>query len=470
MQTVIDLFHYIQEGIDAAAVAIALIAILGVCFGIPAGKALRGAFAAGAGFAGLALMTDLLGGTLVPAVRTIAENSGLSLEFIDLGEPPFAAIVSASEIGAWILPLGIAVNLLMLATNTTRTIDIDLLHYRYFAYTGAMVQIASDSYALGLAAAAINMAVVLIIADRAAPRLEQYAGLRGVSLPHGFAAAFVPVAFVANRIVEYLPGLNRPKADMDRIQKRLGACGEPAFIGLALGFAVALAAGLGAASVSELISDSLSAAVRMSAVFALTPKIVAFLMEGIRPLADAAGARFRKRSKKRGAVCIGVDAACGLGHPLVLTCTPILTLLSVFLAVILPGNRMLPFDGLALIPCVLVAVLPVTGGAFFRSLLVGALTIAVMLYCGSGAAELFMRAAEGAAAETYANYAGSFTSLRAANPLSLIASALGRLHGVGIAIMAVIAVFLAVENRGLIAAEAKKSAEKPCAGEEEERP
>jgi PTS system galactitol-specific IIC component len=193
----------------------------------------------------------------------------------------------------------------------------------------------------------------------------------------------------------------------------------------------------------------------MSAAFALTPKLLSFLTEGVRPVADAAEALARRRFKHRGVICIGMDAICGLGHPLVLACTPILTLLSLFLAVILPGNRILPFAGLAIIPYVLAAVLPVTGGALFRSLIVGAVTTAVMLYSGSGPADLFMQAAAGAGAEIPADYAAGFASVQGSSPLVLVSVALGRLRGAGIAIMAAIALFLALENRGVIVAEAQ---------------
>jgi PTS system galactitol-specific IIC component len=460
MQTAIDLLRYAQERLDVSAITIALIAILGLRFGLPAGKAVRGAFAAGAGLAGLFLMVGALESVLVPAVRAMAENGGLSADVLDIGEAPFAAVVSASRIGAWILPLGIAVNLLMLATNTTRTFKLDLTGYRYFAYTGILVQSAADSYPLGLAAAALNMAVVLIIADRTAPALEQYADLRGISLPHGFTAAFVPVAFVVNRIVDYLPGLNRPKADMDCIRKRLGVFGEPALLGFALGFAVALLANLGAVPVSDLAADSLSAAVRTAAVFALAPKILAFLTDGLRPFFEAAQSFAQRRRKNRSPVRIGLDPVCGFGSPLVLTCAPILLSLSVFLAAVLPGERMLPFAGLALVPYILVAVLPVTKGAFFRTLLVGAVTTAVMLYCGSGLSDLFMRAVAETGAEAYASGTDGFSSVQGANPLTWVMAALGGMKHTGLAIMAVLTLGLALQNRGLIVKEAKRAAGK----------
>jgi PTS system galactitol-specific IIC component len=343
----------------------------------------------------------------------------------------------------------------LLATNTTRTINIDLSGYRYFAYTGVMVQSVAGSLSAGLVAAACNMIVVMIIADRLGPAFEKHAGLRGISLPHGFAAAFAPVAFVINRIVDYLPGLNRPKADMDAIKTRLGIFGEPALIGFALGLILVALAEFGAIPASELLSDSLAAAVRMGAVFMLLPKMVAFLTENIGVIADAARDFMRKRFKNRGLVYIGTDAVLGVGHPLVLTAALVLAPLSVFLASGLPGNRMLPAGGLAYIPYMLVPILPITGGAFFRSLLVGALTTTVMLYCGSGMAELLMSAA--AETEAYTNYMGSFSSIQGANPLTWIFTVLGRLRYPGIAIIAVLSIGLALENRGLIVKEAKKS-------------
>jgi PTS system galactitol-specific IIC component len=457
MQIAIDLFRYIQERLGVSALTIALVAILGLCFGLPAGRAFRAALTAGAGFAGLILMVGALEGVLVPAVQAIAETGGLSPGIVDIGEAPFAAVVSASRIGAWILPLGLAVNLLMLATNSTRTINLDIPSYRYFAYTGIMVQGAADSFPLGLAAAALNAVVVLIIADRAAGGLERNAGLRGVSVPHGFAAAFVPVAFVLNGIVDYLPGLNRPKADMRRIQERLGLFGEPVTLGFALGFALALLAKRGAVPVPDLISDSLAAAVQTAAVFALAPKLLSFLMRGVRPLSRAADAFLQGHFKNRGPVCIGLNAVCCFGCPLVLSCAPILMSLSVFIAAVLPGNRMLPFAGLALVPYILAAVLPVTGGAFFRTLLVGAATTAVMLYCGSGMAEPFMRAVAEVGTEAYASHTGGFSSVQSANPLTWAATALGGLRHTGLAIMAVLAVGLALQNRGSIVREAKRA-------------
>jgi PTS system galactitol-specific IIC component len=456
MQSATGVFHYIQERLDVSIVTIVFIVGLGVCFGLPASKAVRAGLTAGVGFIGLELLLGMFWRVLEPSVQSMVENYGLSAGVVDIGEAPVAAVVSASQIGAMIVPLGIALNLLMLATNTTRTINIDVLSFRYCAFTGAMAQRAAGSYPLGLAAAAFNMVIVTVIADRMGRRLEKHAGLHGISMPHGFSAAFIPVAFVMNKIVGYLPGINRLKADMNLMQKRLGIAGDPVVIGVAFGFLITLLGKLGAVPMPDLLFDSLLSAVQVGAVFMLAPKTAAFLMEGAGLFADAARAFMGKRFKYRDSVYIGMNALVGLGHPLVLTATLILTPLSIFLAVILPGNRMLPFAGLAFIPYILVSVIPITGGAFFRSLLVGALTMAVMLYCGSGVSEILMSAAADAEAEIYANYMGSFSSIHASNPLTLALLTLSRLKWTGLAIIAVISIGLAMENRSMIIKEGRR--------------
>jgi hypothetical protein len=83
-----------------------------------------------------------------------------------------------------------------------------------------------------------------------------------------------------------------------------------------------------------------------------------------------------------------------------------------------------------------------------------------MLYCGSGMAEPFMRAAAEAGPEAYAGYTGSFSSVQGASPLTWIATALGGLRHIGLAIMAALAVGLALQNRASIVKGTVKAAGK----------
>lgn len=93
------------------------------------GKALRAGLTVGVGFIGLNLVIGMLGGNLGPAVQQMVTNYGLSLTVIDVGWPAAAAIAFASQVGALIIPIALAVNVIMILTKTTQTVNIDVWNF-----------------------------------------------------------------------------------------------------------------------------------------------------------------------------------------------------------------------------------------------------------------------------------------------------------------------------------------------------
>ena len=302
-----------------------IIFLLGIILGAPVGRALRAGLIVGVGFVGLNLVTGLLGGALGPAVQAMVGKYNLTMDAIDIGWVPSAAIAFASQIGALIIPVGILVNAIMLITGTTKTVNVDIWNYWHFAFTGAMINSlgerlgmnAGSAYAMGLAAAALNMVIVMVIADRTAVGLGKYNELPGISIPHGFTGAFVPIAAVVNLVLDKIPGINKVKADMDVIQKRLGVFGEPVLIGVVFGLIIGFLAGYTPVQTFQM-------AIQMSAALVLIPKMAALLMEGLIPVSEAAQTFIEKHFKGKGTIYIGLDSAIGIGHPICLTCALIL--------------------------------------------------------------------------------------------------------------------------------------------------
>jgi PTS system galactitol-specific IIC component len=435
-----------------------IIFFLGIILGAPVGRAMRAGLIVGVGFVGLGLVTGLLGGALGPAVQAMVAKYNLTMDAIDIGWVPSAAIAFASRIGAMIIPVGIVVNAIMLLTGTTKTVNVDIWNYWHFAFTGAMIHSlgegmgmgAGSAFGLGVAAAALNMVIIMVIADRTAAGLGKYNELPGISIPHGFTAAFVPIAAVVNIVLDKIPGLNQIKVDMETIQKRLGVFGEPVLIGVVFGLIIGFLAGYQPVAIFQM-------AIQMGGALVLIPKMAALLMEGLIPVSEAAQGFIEKHFKGKGTIYIGLDSAIGIGHPICLTCALILVPISIFLAVILPGNRMLPFADLAVIPYIFVLIIPITKGDFFRSLIIGAVVMIVMFYCGSSLVELLMITAAKAEPATYANYPGIFSSIcDGSNPLTWAMINISRLKWIGIVILLAISAALAVWNRGLIKKEALK--------------
>lgn len=214
MDFIVKVFDIIQAP-GATVMMPVVIFIFSLCMGVKVGKAIRAGLLVGVGFVGLNTMINMMGGELAPAVQAMVDNFGFTLDAVDIGWVPSSAIAFASMVGTIIIPLGLLVNVIMLLTNTTQTINIDIWNYWHFAFTGAMVQSLTGSLPMGIAAAALNMVIVMVIADRTAPGVEEYNGLPGVSIPMGFAAAFAPIAAVLNKIIDLIPGLRDIKLDME---------------------------------------------------------------------------------------------------------------------------------------------------------------------------------------------------------------------------------------------------------------
>jgi PTS system galactitol-specific IIC component len=426
-----------------------IIFVFGLVLGTEKGKALRAGLTVGVGFIGLNLVIGALGTNLGPAVEQMITRFGLSLSVIDVGWPAAAAIAFASTVGMVIIPVCLLVNIVMIITNTTQTVDVDIWDYWHFAFTGALVAIVTGSQTMGLIAAILNMVIIMVIGDYTAPGVEKTLGLPGVSLPHGFTGAYAPIAIVINKIIDMIPGVRKIDINMEKVQQRFGVFGEPIIIGTALGLVIGAVAGYG-------YGDVLRLGISMGAVLVLIPKMASLLMEGLLPISDAASEFISKKFSNRGKMYIGLDSAVGVGHPLTLSVSLILVPLTVFMAVILPGNKVLPFADLAVIPWMFVLITPVVNGNGFRALVNGIVVLAAGLLISTNLSPLITTAAVNANYTLPSGAAQISSICDGANPLTWAIVRLNDFGWIGMGIVAVIALGLALINRNRILKEARE--------------
>ncbi|WP_196598021.1 PTS galactitol transporter subunit IIC [Pectinatus frisingensis] len=426
-----------------------IIFILGVILKAGIGKSIRAGLTVGIGFIGLNLVIGLMSSSLGPAVQQMVERYGLSLSVIDVGWPAAAAIAFASTLGTIIIPLCLLINIIMLFTNTTQTVDVDIWDYWHFAFTGALVAIITDSQIFGIIAAILNMIIIMVIADYTAPALEKTNGLTGISLPHGFTGAYVPIAWVINKVFDCIPGVRNINIDLNKIQNRFGVFGEPILVGTVLGIMIGIVAGYQ-------IGGVLTLGITLGGVLVLIPKMAAMLMEGLLPISDAASEFIEKRFKNRGKIYIGLDSAIGIGHPVTLAVSLILVPLTVFMAVILPGNKVLPFADLAVIPFMFVLIIPMVNGNGFRALITGIITIATGLLIATNLSPLITTAAVNAKFKMPEGAMAISSICDGANPLTWLIVHLNDLGVIGVSLLTVIAIILLILNRTRIIKEAKE--------------
>lgn len=129
-----QVFGYII-GLGAAVMMPIIFTILGVCIGIKFSKALKSGLLVGVGFVGLSVVTALLTSSLGPALSQVVEIYGLQLKVFDMGWPAAAAVAYNTSVGAFIIPVCLGVNLLMLLTKNdpySQYRPLELLAFRIY--------------------------------------------------------------------------------------------------------------------------------------------------------------------------------------------------------------------------------------------------------------------------------------------------------------------------------------------------
>ncbi|EDL3334545.1 PTS galactitol transporter subunit IIC, partial [Salmonella enterica subsp. enterica serovar Enteritidis] len=290
------------------------------------------------------------------------ERTGISLPVVDLGWPPLAAITWGSPIAPFVIPLTMLINVAMLALNKTRTVDVDMWNYWHFALAGTLVYYSTGSFVLGLSAAAIAAIVVLKLADWSAPLVAKYFGLEGISLPTLSSVVFFPIGLLFDKIIDKIPGVNRIHIDPENVQKKMGIFGEPMMVGTILGVLLGIIAGYD-------FKHILLLGISIGGVMFILPRMVRILMEGLLPLSEAIKKYLNAKYPGRDDLFIGLDIAVAVGNPAIISTALILTPISVFIAFLLPGNKVLPLGDLANLAVMASMIVLACRGNIFRAVI-----------------------------------------------------------------------------------------------------
>lgn len=371
LKAISDAIQYIID-MGASVMLPIVIAIISICIGVKVGKAIRSGLMIGVGFVGLGLIVDMMNAELGPAAQGMSERFGLSLSVVDIGWPGASPMTWSSNIATLAIPVAIGVNVLMLLLRLTKTVNIDIWNIWHMTFTGAIAYAVTGNFWIGVLGVVVHAAIAYKLGDLWAPLLEDYFELEGLTVPHGTAAYMAPIACVVDAMIDKIPGLNKIDVSADSLQEKVGVLGEPIVIGGILGAVVGFLAGYGP-------QEALPLGVKMSAVMVLMPKVVKCIMDGLLPLSEKAKEVLTKKFGNS-EFYIGLDPAILLGDSQVVTAGLIFIPLTLAIAVLVPGNRVLPFGDLATIGFFIAIAVAVHNGNLFRTLFSGSLIMFMTIW------------------------------------------------------------------------------------------
>lgn len=367
-----------------------IILMIALAVRLPLRRALMSAVALAAGFAGVFIAFNFFVANISPAVEQLSAVRGLHFTVLDVGWPPLAAITWASPLAAISIPLILIVNLLMLATGLTRTIYIDIWNYWHFAMVGALVLTASGSMMLGLSATLLVAIYCFKMAEWTAPDVEREMGLKGIAASPLSVNGWVPYVAVFDwlldrtpvlRSLNYNPEKNASKKDGDSYSW-VALLSEPMVIGFLMGLALALAAGYG-------VKETLEMSVHISAVMFLLPKSAGLIGEAMMPITTALRGQVERHFPSRKNLIVALDTGFLMGHKSIIMTGLILMALAILIALVLPGNKVLPLGDLPNLISVMALSVLMFRGNVFRAVLAGIPVIVIFLLISSEMAPLF---------------------------------------------------------------------------------
>ncbi|HCG63999.1 MAG: PTS galactitol transporter subunit IIC [Spirochaetes bacterium GWC2_52_13] len=364
-----------------------IILVLSLIIGMKIGKALMVALRIAAGFAGIFIAFDFFVQNINPAIQSLIFVRGLDFPILDVGWPPLAAITWASPIAHITIPMIIVINLIMLSLNLTKTIYIDIWNYWHFAMLGALILGTSQSLALGLVATAMIGIYTIKMSDWAGPVVHRETGISGLTISPLSSVGLLPYADGIDWLLDKIPGIRSIRFNPHLKGDKQMVLGEPMFIGTMVGLLLGWLAAYPLKSTLEL-------SIHIAAVMFILPKCGALIGEGMGEVSLTLRTSIQKRFPKKIGLQVALKAEILMEHKSVLTTGIILMPISLFIALVLPGNKTLPLGDLpALIPQVGIIVL-VCRGNVFRSVIAGIPLVIAYLLIATNLAPLITRLAE----------------------------------------------------------------------------
>lgn len=310
MGIVLDFFQYIID-LGVSVMMPIIITILGLIFGNKLSASFKSGLTVGIGFVGLNVIATLMMDAISPVTQALVDQYNFKLTATDIGWGVGSSLAWGTEIVPFVFLVVIATNVIMIALNWTKTMDVDIWNFWQPMMIAGALYLVTGNMIIALLSAVVNMAIIFKVADWTQNDLDEVLGLEGISFPQIQSSGWAFIGYPLNWLFDRLPGIKNISWTPEKVQNRLGVFGEPMLMGLIVGGGLAAVAGMP-------VNVILQTAVTIAASLVLMPRMVALLMDGLTLISESAQEWMRKRFPGR-ELYIGLDSALGIGHPYVLT-------------------------------------------------------------------------------------------------------------------------------------------------------
>lgn len=353
--------------------------LLALCLRMKPAAALRQSLMIGSGLIGVHVLSSFMLAVMVPAAERIELGRGADGMILCTGMSTWFSAMMTLPFVVLIYPLGILINRFLLRFGFTKTADVDFINYFCFLTPAVPVWLYTKNVALCLIIFAFFLVVNLKLADWAAPMVQEFYQMEGVSVMHHAAGLQMLYCVGVNWLLDRLPVINRLDVSLGDIQKKLGPLGDPTAFCFLTGAVVGMLSG-------QNMAGAVMLGFAMTVVSQMFPKAIGVFMEGLSPIAARLRELMTKGLETKG-VHMGVDAAVLTGDPDVVSISALWMPIYVALHLLLPWSRVVPGPESFSVSMMVAVCLPFAGGKekgnVFRVLVMLLVFTCVLMYTAS---------------------------------------------------------------------------------------
>lgn len=368
--------------LGAPAMMFFIITLLSLLFRVKLSRALEGGILIALALTGMGAVITLLTGAFAPALTQFVKSTGVSLSIADLGWAPLAVITWGSMYTLYFAAVCILLNVILLSLNKVKTLNVDLFNIWNLSVIGLLTLYYSESN-LVLTTSVVGAVYILMLinSDVMQPQIKallKYDRSSITTTAHPSLLICPPVLAINELISRFIPFIDKYDFDAEKLNQKIGFWGSKFAIGVYLGFFVGL---LGRLPVSELFSLAFTAGISLE----LFGTVGNWFGPAIKPLSDGIASMMEKRMKGR-QIFVAIDWPILASRAELWAVANILAPVLLVIAILLPGNKILPLGGI-LLTVLAPALLIITQGKVIRMTLIGTVLIPLFLWAATLIAE-----------------------------------------------------------------------------------
>lgn len=365
-------------GLGGAAMMFVIITLLSLAFRVSFSKAVEGGLRMATALTGMSAIISLLTSAFGPSLKAFVESTGISLSITDLGWAPLAVITWGSVYTLYFALLAIITNLVMLFLKLTNTLNVDLFNIWNVSILGLIVNYFSNN---NIFITSIFVVIIIMLmlfnADAIKPTIDQLLDYKpgNITTTAHPSLLVMPIAMIVNKLIDIvIPFVDKFDFDAETLNKKIGFWGSKFAIGAYLGVFIGV---LGRQSVADICTLAFTAGVSLE-LFAYVGN---WFGPAIEPL-SAGIERFMSSHLRGRKLFVAIDWPILASRAEIWAVANLLAPIMLIIAMILPGNKVLPLGGIFL-TVLTPALLLVTKGRVIRMTIIGTVLVPIFLWAAT---------------------------------------------------------------------------------------